>query len=293
VSAKNRRGFTLIELLVVIAIIAILAAILFPVFAQAREKARQTSCLSNCKQMGLSFLMYTQDYDELFPIGAAAASDNAYLWNFSIAIPKNWRPLAANDRRLNAYEVHWSNSVQPYVKNYNLYACPSGPEVRLGIPDYQSPRTQWANGSLSFNGLLGSYAQAGVQTPSRLPLLWEGRGKAQVAGFALTNPNLYCTQPVPAPCVYQPWRSGCSSSVNGQQSAMFALSGTMWIHNQGANFTAADGSAKWRRLGATLSPGNTDYNNDPYTGYDSNGFPGFYWWDGCHAWLFRPDINWQ
>ncbi len=62
----KRAAFTLIELLVVIAIIAILAAILFPVFAQAREKARQTSCLSNGKQMGLSLLMYAQDYDETF-----------------------------------------------------------------------------------------------------------------------------------------------------------------------------------------------------------------------------------
>ena len=61
-----RRGFTLIELLVVIAIIAILAAILFPVFARAREKARQASCLSNCKQMGLAAMMYIQDYDEVF-----------------------------------------------------------------------------------------------------------------------------------------------------------------------------------------------------------------------------------
>src|ERR687884_230020 len=63
----RKRGFTLIELLVVIAIIAILAAILFPVFAQARDKARSASCLSNLKQMGTAWMMYTQDYDEMFP----------------------------------------------------------------------------------------------------------------------------------------------------------------------------------------------------------------------------------
>jgi prepilin-type N-terminal cleavage/methylation domain-containing protein len=65
---RKNRAFTLIELLVVIAIIAILAAILFPVFAQAREKARMTSCLSNCKQLAIGAMMYMQDYDEISPI---------------------------------------------------------------------------------------------------------------------------------------------------------------------------------------------------------------------------------
>jgi prepilin-type N-terminal cleavage/methylation domain-containing protein/prepilin-type processing-associated H-X9-DG protein len=92
-----RRGFTLIELLVVIAIIAILAAILFPVFAQAREKARQTSCASNVKQIALAMLMYAQDYDEKFP--------------------PQFGPQASLD---------WPVPLEPYVKNAQLFGCPSG-----------------------------------------------------------------------------------------------------------------------------------------------------------------------
>ncbi|MGQ9733133.1 MAG: prepilin-type N-terminal cleavage/methylation domain-containing protein [Candidatus Zipacnadales bacterium] len=99
----KQRGFTLIELLVVIAIIAILAAILFPVFARAREKARQTSCLSNCKQLILGALMYAQDYDEKF------------------FCSRTWcnRP----DPRTN---FQYYQQIQPYVKNWQLFACPSG-----------------------------------------------------------------------------------------------------------------------------------------------------------------------
>jgi prepilin-type N-terminal cleavage/methylation domain-containing protein/prepilin-type processing-associated H-X9-DG protein len=96
---RRRNGFTLIELLVVIAIIAILAAILFPVFAQAREKARQTSCLSNLKQLGTGFLMYSQDYDEL------------------VCPPFNGQTGA------NAFT--WDRLMQPYVKNWTLVQCPS------------------------------------------------------------------------------------------------------------------------------------------------------------------------
>ncbi len=91
-----RRGFTLIELLVVIAIIAILAAILFPVFARAREKARQSSCLSNIKQIGTGVLMYVQDYDQRFPLAV-------------------WYGAAAQ----------WYNSVRPYVQNEQIFYCPT------------------------------------------------------------------------------------------------------------------------------------------------------------------------
>ena len=98
----KKAGFTLIELLVVIAIIAILAAILFPVFARAREKARQSSCLSNEKQLALGIMMYAQDYDECLPIAWAG---NNY-WNHDI-------------------DTIWTISVQPYVKNTGIFDCPS------------------------------------------------------------------------------------------------------------------------------------------------------------------------
>ncbi len=100
----SRKAFTLIELLVFIAIIAILAAILFPVFAQAREKARQTSCLSNLKQAGLGIMMYVQDYDETFP--------KASFWDTS-------KPFSE-------YYL-WTSQrcIQPYMKNVGIYRCPS------------------------------------------------------------------------------------------------------------------------------------------------------------------------
>jgi len=105
----KRRGFTLIELLVVIAIIAILAAILFPVFAKAREKARQTQCLSNLKQLGNSIAQYTQDYDELYPVlRTGNATKQRYSWQWAIA---------------------------PYLNNTQVFACPSNPNSALSCGD--------------------------------------------------------------------------------------------------------------------------------------------------------------
>src|SRR4051794_21082605 len=91
----RRKGFTLIELLVVIAIIAILAAILFPVFAQAREKARQSQCLSNARQIALALTTYSQDYDEMLVM------------------------------RYPGPNVSWKDSLEPYLKSADIYRCPS------------------------------------------------------------------------------------------------------------------------------------------------------------------------
>ncbi len=289
--AKRRNGFTLIELLVVIAIIAILAAILFPVFAQAREKARQTACLSNSKQVGLSTLMYSQDYDEQYPIGSAQGNDGSWYWNFNLPIPYNWRAsVPPGTPRATAAQGQWGNALQSYIKSWGVYGCPSGPEVRLAVSDYTAPVVPWAGDTTTYNGLLSSYNQAGVSTPANLPMFWEGRGKATVAGFSLSNPALICsTAGFTSTCKYIP----CGGTGNGSSSAMFGLSGTMWIHSQGAVFVMCDGHSKWRRLGAAIAPAATDAGTDPYTGYDATGVPASYWWDGCHAWLFRPDVTWS
>src|SRR5436305_13565552 len=110
----RKRGFTLVELLVVIAIIAILSAILFPVFATARERARQVSCVSNERQLGLAFAQYTQDNDETFPSGIE-------------------NPLPASEYwRGNG----WSSEIYPYVKNTGVYKCPddNGHTVGSAVP---------------------------------------------------------------------------------------------------------------------------------------------------------------
>lgn len=105
----RRKGFTLIELLVVIAIIAILAAILFPVFAKAREKARQSSCSSNLKQLGLAVNSYKQDYDEMYPL------------SYPFTGPGGTRATACGTT---AY--WWQDVLEPYVKSKQVFDCPSG-----------------------------------------------------------------------------------------------------------------------------------------------------------------------
>lgn len=287
----TRSGFTLIELLVVIAIIAILAAILFPVFAEAREKARQTACLSNLKQTGLAFMGYVQDYDEHFPMGCANVGDE-WTWQRLHIVPDDWSS-DVNHPRVRASKYIFANTLQPYIKNYKVYSCPSGSVVRsdLGGFTYNTPRKPWENNSYTFNGLLQAYSEAGINTPAQLPLYWEGMGKAQVAGGVYMNPLLICND-VTAPCVYVPKAGTLCAPGNGGTGNLFALVGpTMWIHSKGATFTFADGHAKWRRLGATLSPGNTNVNVDPYTGYNASGNPFFVWTNGCHPWLFRPDAT--
>ncbi len=153
----KRRGFTLIELLVVIAIIAILAAILFPVFAKAREKARGASCSANAKQVALGWMMYMQDYDGWYP----TARQNM------IGPPLGY--------------ATWRYIIEPYLKNTQMFTCPSRPGTR-GEMDYPGYEQSWdvranycCNGNL-FNGAYRSDAEISrAQQPAKIIMFCETR----------------------------------------------------------------------------------------------------------------------
>ena len=153
--SRQRKGFTLIELLVVIAIIAILAAILFPVFARAREKARQASCLSNEKQLVLGVLMYVSDYDGKVPLGGAARTPAEME-----ATGMTW----------------WWQKVMPYLKNDQLLACPSGSRSGSG---YAGADPRW-DVDYVWNRHLGVYDNpikvAAIEEPAYVICLAEGEG---------------------------------------------------------------------------------------------------------------------
>lgn len=231
-SLRKGYGFTLIELLVVIAIIAILAAILFPVFAQARAKARQTTCLSNGKQLGLATLSYAQDYDECYPLVGGAEEPYTVLEGV-----KN----SANEP-FNG----WSLLLQPYIKSRGLFLCPSMPqdfEGRNGCAKYDGkPITN----NYSYNYLLGSddsypygdYYQspAGVAPRTR----WDRpRSLAEIIRPA----NVIVFQHSNSLQPYgRDW--GCTY-VTIETPDFINKIRMRVVHNNGDNLSFADGHSKW------------------------------------------------
>jgi prepilin-type N-terminal cleavage/methylation domain-containing protein/prepilin-type processing-associated H-X9-DG protein len=253
----KRHGFTLIELLVVIAIIAILAAILFPVFAQAREKARQTSCLSNLKQLGLSLNMYSQDYD-------------GTLMQTTYEIP--------------IYKVHWSYVVQPYIKNMDIFFCPSdtnpvtpanpcGPGGIVGVNcDGQAPRFSYIN---NYNAIPAHdwlpASEAAFTCPAGLIVLGERRntlnsgfviGKWKGAGgFFATSTTHGSSKGGSQICPGDTYRFATKADaligLNAASDKSPEIIRVKWDrHSEGANYNFFDGHAKWARLEATLDPAN-------------------------------------
>jgi prepilin-type N-terminal cleavage/methylation domain-containing protein/prepilin-type processing-associated H-X9-DG protein len=215
---RDRPGFTLIELLVVIAIIAILAAILFPVFAQAREAARTSACLSNEKQIGNALTMYLQDYDETLP---AADWGNAYVGPPFTAI--------AFGKGAGAGPPTWVDVFQPYIKNYQVLKCPSdssGNPLLSGAPIAGYPLSYALNYYFyrTLNGFRGNQSGgtlAEIMSPASKIYVGE---VASVKGIELVRPD--------------------------RRDALNR-------HRDGSNYLYADGHAHWHKMPAawkTLNP---------------------------------------
>ena len=211
---RSKNGFTLIELLVVIAIIAILAAILFPVFAQAREKARQTSCLSNNKQIGLATMMYIQDYDETFP-AEPWFGNNRYD-----GVPVMGSGVAG------ASPFNYKDELTPYIKSAQIWICPTNRPN--GSLDTAAPNLGYhMNGNvITPTGL----ALASVEATANLFIMREsGRGYVFNRAYLRPVPE-YCDDVV----AYE----------KGNPVTNFMP------HSKGYNLAFADGHGKWFLSGA-------------------------------------------
>jgi len=244
---RRNRGFTLIELLVVIAIIAILAAILFPVFAQAREKARQTSCLSNMKQIGLGLLMYTQDYDEQFP-----RAD----YTLPTGTPSPVNPAATGGFALRINHYKWPAWVMPYIKNNQVFFCPSRKRDDVAWNTNGEIKGNGYALNLSISGrpiapsgenmgFLGG-GLAGVQAPADTWILMELRNQVSFS-YITSNSVLY-----PA-ALRESWTPYLMpGGVVNKDNAP---------HGEGLTFAYVDGHAKWMNVKAFLAlcPTATEY----------------------------------
>jgi prepilin-type N-terminal cleavage/methylation domain-containing protein len=188
-SIETMRGFTLVELLVVIAIISILAALIFPVFASARAKARQTACLSNMRQAGIAIAMYSQDYDGLYPYAIDPADRDT---------PQIWDTMP--DFQAQLPFLPWLHEVlQPYIKSKELFHCPS--DTGIGIEDFTGQILNCLPTCYAKHGTSYLYrteiaarnaGDATFQNPSQLNVLmdgsgiWHGSGPADMS-IGITN----------------------------------------------------------------------------------------------------------
>lgn len=244
---RFRAGFTLIELLVVIAIIAILAAILFPVFAQAREKARQTACLSNLKQIGTAFQMYAQDYDEGMPAwdehlgeGARASETGSGGYTGASSVLSN-NPQGA-----------WQTKLLPYIKNgapdqfdnTGVYQCPS-----LGAKGETETRTKpdgtrGVNYSYGISQIFMRYNNGGFSTGSGYPATPDNGGYYRYPSLVEMD------APANTVVVGDASTPGRLAPPHNFQTWTSRTNPTLWWevpnrHNGGANYAFADGHVKW------------------------------------------------
>ncbi|MCE5238263.1 DUF1559 domain-containing protein [bacterium] len=219
----QRRGFTLIELLVVIAIIAILAAILFPVFAKAREKARQSSCLSNLKQLALANLQYVQDFDERFIKGR---------------IP---------DWGQGPPYFSFIQQLAPYVKNAQVFDCPSC-SIRSYV-GYNGCR------SYPFNSLLWGQPLAGVQTPAETVMMADGTVNTYMGCWDMYYPSRgRRPDKLDGSDFPSGWGSGTTPNTQSYVYFNFCVR-----HNEMGNASFADGHAKAMKYDTLYAGGANTY----------------------------------
>ncbi len=225
ITQNTKKAFTLIELLVVIAIIAILAAILFPVFARARENARRSSCQSNLKQIGLSIFQYLQDYDESYPLAVTGAS-----YGFPTTPPF---PVP----------VGWGDAVQPYIKSDQIYQCPSESQGPSPYP-YQTGYTDYFyNAGLSWSGGANSYNNAVKQSKLEFASLTIMNGDLSSGGNATTRTTGRASSGnMGAGGTTAP---GINAATPLTVGAGNAIGGGGQRHLEGINLSFADGHVKW------------------------------------------------
>ena len=257
---QNRRsGFTLIELLVVIAIIAILAAILFPVFAQAREKARAVSCLSNEKQIGTAIIMYTQDFDENLP--------NYGGFEFRVQNPLDPNDKPGGSTGGGRWPL-WQGSIFPYTKSWEVYNCPSDPYRKVtAIDRYYYLSYGYNYGYLStFDDSAGpqrwvGISQAAILRPAQIICVADNGGKdpantVYVAGNEIDPPDADPSTQTFYGASSVGWGTDNGSYCVGQAG----LTGCVALrHQDGANFVFCDGHAKYLKrdaaaAGSTYNP---------------------------------------
>jgi len=287
----RRKAFTLIELLVVIAIIAILAAILFPVFAQAKEAAKKSQTLNNTKQLAIATAIYITDNDDIFPLSMSRRAAGTYRWGTIHPVPNGvvtsggWNALDIQNQN----SVFWANAISGYVKNGDIYRGPT--QQPIGIGDTLDPGIAAYNVGMSYNGQLNAWNATAVDNPSLVPLMWSGVGNTSLIARAGSNPNLYCAGKVEG-CRFTAGGAPQADTTGaiGTYGAFFGFSNfnagwRVWTHGDirggGVHVARTDTSAKWYRAGTVEDPQfHTSAANDMYAAvyYDTDGTQGFFYW---------------
>lgn len=301
-----RRGFTLIELLVVIAIIAILAAILFPVFSQAKLAAKKTQAISNVKNLATATMIYTSDNDDYFPLTNIFNPQNGLTsYNRFVPTPQTLAANYVNAVGLDAIGSFYTNSLRTYIKSEDIWDDPTGVSTTsvytLSIANGM-PYSGGKNYAYAMNGLLNSYSTTAVNSPSNL-IAFSQDGKRKVPGAWFANPAMGCLDTTSA-CVYTPGTSDCATTKNGSTSFWSRSTGGAGFDTYAGQWVVsyADGHAKTRKI-TPKSTGTTDPRVEfiaKWNGQDgsvsSSGIKRYFSGPaagGCHAYMFRPDLDFQ